>query len=99
MIAGPPVAVTVVIARVADPAVADQVAAPGPLAVPQAAQAVRAADAVDPVAAPARVGPAVVGPARARGGRPAASVPSHRPRPCTATPCWRRCAPSRFPWP
>ncbi len=29
--------------------------------------------------------------------RPAASVRRRPHRPCTATPCWRRCVPSRFP--
>ena len=47
----------------------------------------------------ALVVPAAAVPARVTGARLAASAPSRRRPPCTATPCWRRCGPSRSRWP
>jgi hypothetical protein len=90
------VVVTVEIAQaavpVAVPAVADLAAvAPAPVEVPLEVVV------ADPEGAPARAGPAIDDLAKAKEDRREASDLSRRPRLCTATPCWLRCGPSRFP--
>jgi hypothetical protein len=66
--------------------------------VPAAAAGVKAVAAPAapgaPGAAPVLAGP-VTGVLVTTAGPHAANGPSRRPRPCIATPCWRRCVPSR----
>ena len=68
--------------------------------VPAAAAAVavapRALGAAVREEAPAPAGPGRGVPEMATEGRPEASAPPRRPRPCIATPCWPPCDPSRF---